>query len=249
MVLVAINIASAIWDVRKSQERTERRAERYYSNMTRLLAEQTAASLDAVDLILRDAVRTGASRQVAAMLPRVGEELVRVPQIGAMLVLDAHGEVLARTGSTPAYDPDPVERPYLAFHRDHPGEALHLGQPYRVAPGGQWRFMLSRRLNDAEGRFDGVVAAAVEVESFDRLYHAIDIGEGGFLTVLTDQGVLITRVPDPGNVRGRSFAGGRIMAGIRAHERFEGWTTSPISDERVLLATSLVRGFPRSLPR
>ena len=48
VVLVAINIASAIWDVRKSQERTERRAERYYSNMTRLLAEQTAASLEAV---------------------------------------------------------------------------------------------------------------------------------------------------------------------------------------------------------
>jgi PAS domain S-box-containing protein len=244
LVLVAINVASAIWDVRKSQERTERRAERYYSNMTRLLAEQTAASLEAVDLILRDAVRTGASRQVAAMLPRVGEELVRVPQIGAMLVLDAHGGVLARTGGTPAYDPDPVERPYFAFHRDNPGEVLHLGQPYRVAPGGQWRFMLSRRLSDAEGRFDGVVAAAVEVESFDRLYHAIDIGEGGFLTVLTDRGVLITRVPDPGNVRGRSFPGGRIMAGIRQHERFEGWTVSPISDERVLLAASRVRGFP-----
>ena len=53
LVLVGINVAAAIWDVRKAYERTERRALRDFSNMTRLLAEQTAASLDSVDLILR----------------------------------------------------------------------------------------------------------------------------------------------------------------------------------------------------
>ena len=34
------------------------------------------------------------------------------------------------------------------------------------------------------------------------------------------------------------------MEGVNREGRFEGWTTSPISDERVLLATSAVRGFP-----
>ena len=104
--------------------------------------------------------------------------------------------------------------------------------------------MLSRRLSDAGGHFRGVVAAALELDAFDRLYRAIDLGENGFITLLSNKGMLITRVPDPGNVRGRKFPGGRIMEGVNREGRFEGWTTSPISEERVLLATSSVRGFP-----
>ena len=138
----------------------------------------------------------------------------------------------------------PPERPFFVAHRDGGADVLHLSEPYRVAPGGQWRFMLSRRLSGPGGRFEGVVAAAIEVETFDRFYRAIDLGDGGFITLLSNKGTLITRIPDPGNVRGRQFPGGRIMAGVDRDGRFKGWTTSPITDERVLLATSAVRGFP-----
>jgi PAS domain S-box-containing protein len=243
LVLVGINVASAIWDVRKAYERTERRALRDYSNMTRLLAEQTAASLEAVDLILH-AVRTKTAAEVVASVPKFRDELPRIPQIATLLVLDAQGEVLSRTSETPAFDPDVPERPFFAAHRDGGGDVLRLSEPYRVAPGGQWRFVLSRRLSNPAGRFEGVVAAAIELDAFDRLYRTIDLGDGGFITLLSDKGTLMTRVPDPGNVRGRQFPGGRIMSGVDREGRFEGWTTSPISGERVLLATSAVRGFP-----
>jgi PAS domain S-box-containing protein len=243
LVLVGINVASAIWDIRAAYERTERRALRDFSNMTRLLAEQTAASLDAVDLILR-AVRTKGASEVVATVPKLRDELPRIPQIAALLVLDAQGQVLSRTSETPAFDPDVPERPFFAAHRDGGADILHLSEPYRVAPGGQWRFVLSRRLSDPGGRFDGVVAAAIELETFDRLYRTIDLGEGGFITLLSSRGTLITRVPDPGNVRGRQFPGGRIMSESDSEGRFEGWSTSPITGERVLLATAAVRGFP-----
>jgi len=243
LVLVGINVASAIWDIRAAYERTERRALRDFSNMTRLLAEQTAASLEAVDLILR-AVRTKTASEAVATVPKLRDELPRIPQIAALLVLDAQGQVLSRTSETPAFDPDVPERPFFVAHRDGGADVLHLSEPYRVAPGGQWRFVLSRRLSDPGGRFDGVVAAAIDLETFDRLYRTIDLGEGGFITLLSSKGTLMTRVPDPGNARGRQFPAGRIMAGMDREGRFEGWTTSPISGERVLLATSAVRGVP-----
>jgi PAS domain S-box-containing protein len=244
LVLVGINVGAAIWDVRSAYDRTERRAQRDYSNMTRLLAEQTAASMEAVDLILRDAVRAGTASQVAEVLTRTGEDLLRVPQIGAMMVLDARGEVLARSSQTPAFDPDLAERPFVVAHRDGPADQVHLSDPYRVAPGGQWRFVASRRLNDAEGAFNGVVAAAIELEAFDRLYRTMDLGEGAFISVVTEAGVLMTRVPDPGNVRGQRYPEGAMVTGVRAHGHFIGWTDSPITGDRVLLAASPVRGFP-----
>ena len=244
LVLVAINVASAVWDVREARERTERRAQRDFTNVTHLLAEQTAASLEAVDLILR-AVRAKTAGEVAASVPRMRDDLARIPQIAALALLDAQGHVLAATSEPPALDAEVAGRALLTAHRDVRTDTLHLSGPYGAgAEGAQWRFLLSRRLNGPGGGFGGVVVAAVEVQSFDRLYGAIDLGDGGFITLLSDKGTLITRVPDPGNVRGRQFPGGRIIAGIRAGGVFEGWTESPITGERVLLAASVVRGFP-----
>ena len=245
LVLVAINIAAAVWDARTARERVERRAGRDFSNLTRLLAEQTAASLEAVDVILRDAVRAGDARAVAGELPRLGEELVHVPQVAAFFVLDRDGRVLARTGAIAVADAELQAQPFFAEHRDGSAPALRLGAPRPGgAQGNEWRFLLSRRLAGPGGRFGGVVAAAIQVESFDRLYRAIDLGEGGFISLLSDGGVLMSRVPDPGNVRARKYAGGAIIAAIRSHGRFEGWTQSPITGERVLLSASAVRGFP-----
>ena len=242
LVLVGINISAAIWDVRKARDRTEQRAQRDFSNMTRLLAEQTAASLEAVDLILR-AMQGKAASEIVAIEPKLRDELARIPQIAELTVFDARGQVLARSGDTPAFEPDVLERPFVAAHRTGAPDLLHLGEPYRVAPGGQWRFVLSRRLDNGSG-FGGVVAAAIDVDGFDRLYRAIDLGEGGFITLLSNTGTLLTRVPDPGNARGRKFPGGVIATSVDRGGRFEGWATSPLTGQHVLMATSAVRGFP-----
>ena len=243
LILVGINICAAIWDVRKAHDRTEMRAKRDFSNMTRLLAEQTAASLDSVDLILRALQGKGADEAVA-MAPKLRDELDRIPHIAALSVLNAQGQLVLLSSQIPAFDPEVAERPYFVAHRDGKPDLLHLSDPYRVGPGGQWRVMLSRRLSGPDGAFAGVVGAAIDLEVFDRLYKAIDLGDGGFITLLSSKGTLVTRVPDPGNARGRKFPGGRIMSGIDREGHFAGWVRSPISDEQVLLATSAVRGFP-----
>src|SRR5258708_6275481 len=52
VLLVGINIASAIMHVRIDRDGTEQRALRDMSNLSGLLSEQTAAALEAVDLVL-----------------------------------------------------------------------------------------------------------------------------------------------------------------------------------------------------
>jgi PAS domain S-box-containing protein len=245
LVLVAINIASAVWDIRAAYGRVERRAQRDISNMTRVLAEQTAASLEAVDVILREMVRTGGANVVANGVPRLREELAHMPQLAALLVLDAEGRVLARTGPTPGIDPDPAGHSFFAAHRSQSADRLHVSEPFRVeSEKARWRFLLSRRLNGSGGEFGGVVAAVIEVESFDRLYRTIDLGDGGFISLMSVGGVLVTRVPAPADVRGKNIPPARGILGVRATGRFEGWTKSPITGEEVLISALAVRGFP-----
>jgi len=100
VVLVAINVASAIWDARTDRDRTELRARRNLSNLSGLLSEQTAAALETVDLVLRDAVRDGTTAKVAAMTPRLRDEMIHIPQVAGFLVIDADGRVVGRTNET-----------------------------------------------------------------------------------------------------------------------------------------------------
>ena len=245
VVLVVINVASAVWDVRTAYDRVERRAQRDLTNMTRVLAEQTAASLEAVDVVLRDMARGDTAKAVAERVPRLRDDLANVSTIAALLVLDAQGKVLARTGGVPAIDADPTRHPFFAAHRNGSTDGLHLSEPYREGTeDGRWRFLLSRRLNDRAGRFGGVVAAAIEVESFDRLYRTIDLGDGSFIALLSEGGTFLSRVPAPPGIRGRQIPEARGIVGVREQGRFEGWSTSPVTNEPVLLSALAVRGFP-----
>ncbi len=194
--------------------------------------------------MLRDAAREGSAANVAAAMPRLRDEMTHVPQVAAFLVLDGEGRVVARTNETPTIDPGLADRPVFTEHRDGRASGLYLSAPYRSGASGNWRFTLSRRVETSGGRFGGVVVAVMEIESFDRLYRAIDLG-----TRRLHHAALTGRRGDHAGPRPHRrprspVHQSEIDAEILRDGRFTGWTTSPILNERVLLAASAIRGFP-----
>ena len=242
-VLVAVNVASAVWDIRADRERTELRARREMANLSALLAEQTAGAMEAVDLVLRDAVQDGSANRAAAITPRLREAMIHIPQVAAFLVIDAEGNVAGRTNETPSFVRNMSQRPFFVAQRDDRAAGLFLSEPYLGQAGAKWRFVMTRRLNLAGGAFGGVIAALMEVENFDHLYRTIELGDGGFITLTNRDGMVITRVPDPHEARGRKYPNSEINAAVDRAGRFAGWTLSPIVHQRVLLSAVAVRGF------
>src|ERR1051326_2157918 len=235
-VLVAINVSQAIWDIRADRERVQQRAQRDFSNLTRLLAEQTAASLEAVDLVLRDAVRDGSSAKAADALGHMPEERAPVAQLASIVVLDRRGEVLTQTNLLPTIDPDLSKLALFAAHRDGRGPAVIVSEPFLGGPvATSWRFVVSRRFTGFGGAFDGVLAAVMEIDRFARLYQTIDLGAGGFIALLSLDGMMITRVPDPGGVKGRRFNNTDIYQAVQNGGRFDGWQPGPGMNERGLV--------------
>jgi PAS domain S-box-containing protein len=160
-------------------------------------------------------------------------------------VLDRSGEILTQTNPLPTIDPDLSKLGLFAAHREARAPAVLLSEPFLGGPvGTSWRFVVSRRLAGPGGAFDGVLAAVMEIDRFDRLYQTIDIGEGGFITLLSLDGTVVTRVPDLQRSKGRRFQSHEIWSAVHGAGRFDGWTSSPIIQERVLLSAAAVRGFP-----
>jgi PAS domain S-box-containing protein len=235
LVLVAINVASTVWEIRAARQNTERRAARGFSNVTHVIAEQTAASLEAVDLVLRDATHLGGVQAVAAHLPGLRAELQHMPQVAGLLVFDADGRELAHSDDD-AFDPESS-----ALFREGGSNGLYISDPYSERDGRHWRLLLSRHLKGPRG---GTVAAAIELENFDRLYRMIDLGRGAFITLLSLEGTVIARIPDPEKMRGHRLPGPGIRDAVRRDGAWQGWMMSPIMKRQVLLNASMVRGFP-----
>jgi PAS domain S-box-containing protein len=245
VLLVAINVGAAFWDAGIDHARTERRAHRELSNVAALLSEQTAAVLEGVDLVLRDVEREGSATRIAAMAPRLRDEMAHIPQVAAFLVIDTEGRVVGRTNDTPAIDRRFGERLFFTAQRDGRAQGLFIDDAYLGgADATKWRFVMSRRLGGPRGAFSGVIAAIMEIENFDHLYRTIDLGKGGFIHLRTRDGTVITRVPDPGDARGRRFEIPEISAAMEREGRFTGWASSPILKQSVLLSSVAVRGFP-----
>jgi PAS domain S-box-containing protein len=235
LMLVAIDVASTVWSLRRDRERTEQRAARGFSNVTRVIAEQTASSLEAVNLVLRDAARAGSARDAAAGLQSLRAETRHLPQVAALLVFDSGGKLLARS------DADDFDSGSRSLYREAGKNGIYMSDPYLSRDGKRWRILLSRRIGGPGG---GAVAAAIELESFDSLYRSIDLGQGAFITLLSFGDAVIARVPDPMHIRGSRLPGESVVGEVRRDGGWRGWTTSPILEKSVLLDASTVRGFP-----
>ena len=246
VLLVAINIGSAVWDAHSDRERIFRDVQRDLSNIASLLTEQTAAGLEAVDLVLRDIQRLGPPARVAAQMPRLQDEVMHLSQVAAILVFDPDGRVVARTNQTPTLDSGRRERAYVDVHRAA-DVGLYVSEPYLGGPqGAHWRFVLSRRLSAPGGEFAGAIAALVEVEAYERLYSSIDLGDGGGgIGLFTASGSVITRVPDPMHSKGTRMASTLPLAEkVRRDGRFDGRVFSDVLNEPVIVSVGAVRGFP-----
>lgn len=87
------------------------------------------------------------------------------------------------------------ERSYFQFHKEHPQQGLHISTPSVSLRTGNTVVNFTRRLNRADGSFDGVAVVSVEPSYLLSFYDALMLGEEDFITVRRSDGqVLATKV-------------------------------------------------------
>lgn len=129
-----------------------------------------------------------------------------MPQLSGLTIYDRDGNWLFSSTSPNSLLFNSSDRVYFAHHRDDASRDIFIGPPIQHRSTKEWVITISRRLNDRQGGFNGVVAATLGIRNFLDLYGKIDVGDHGAISLTYATGQLLVRYPFREQDMGRDFS-------------------------------------------
>ena len=202
-LFIAVIVAFAAFDIVRGYRATVDQTGRELDTQARTIAEQTARTLQAVDVVLRhiqDQYRLG---QVDAMTPSelhsyLRDQAVGLVQINGLLVVGADGTPRANSLSYPLAPSVPgniASAPVFQAARVEPGARMTIGGTSTSPVDGAVVFAVVRRLESAKGEFGGAAGARMRVDYFQQFYRDVQPGPSTKIALLRRDGTLLARHP------------------------------------------------------
>jgi diguanylate cyclase (GGDEF)-like protein len=228
-ILVCVSITSVtLWQLREARSHELAMATTFVSNLSRSMAQQADDTFDQAAIPVAGIIeRLTYDGLDAASSPRMHDYLrataASVEQIQGLFIYDKNGNWAATSMGRMPPNVNNADREYFQFHKSIDSVLPYIGQAIRSRTTGDWIIPLSRRINDAQGNFAGVVLATIELVYFDRFFDRFDIGENGVITLVLANGTVLARRPNNA-VAGTSIAEGELFSKY-LNEHYEGTAT------------------------
>ena len=185
------------------------------SNLSLLLAENTAQSMTAARLVLdsvsndiqaaapADAHALATSVGTPAMQQMLQHKIGGVPQVDVVSIVGSDASVLVFSRAYPAPPIRLDERDYFEYHRRHPDGGMHVSAPVQNKGNGAWTFYISRRISGPDGRFLGVVLVGLSCDFFSKFFQSTSIGEHTAFSLYRSDYTLLARWPAVPDMMGK----------------------------------------------
>lgn len=165
--------------------------------------------------------------------------------LGGAYVLGPDGRVLASQNDEIDASVSLGDRDYFLVHQRNPAAGLYLSHPYRSRlRDGKLSIGLTRRINEADGRFGGVALLAIRIEYFQHLLDRINTGELGSVFIVMDDGTLLARKPFSSRDIGSSIAKSPTFQVMAAHNSGSYIAISAVDGVRRMFTYARVPGTP-----
>ena len=182
-----------------------------------ILSDNTVLAFETVDRVLREAelIRLGGLTGNYATPDAMNAALRHLVQTSPFVVAvgwtNPLGDLVAHS-----YDKTPprtniANLPHFTAQRDSGVDRLFIAEPFSSSAADRWLIAASRRLNNADGSFAGVVAAPLDPSYFNRTFRSFNLSNGGAILLLHRSGRLLAREPVVKSAIGKSFAAGPLL--------------------------------------
>ncbi|WP_194946585.1 PAS domain S-box protein [Cupriavidus sp. U2] len=182
MLVLALWVALAsamMWDQDSERDAAEERA----AALSDLLAAHTTRVLRQADqlawMVTQEVLKSGPN---IALVPYVQAKAVQLGLFLQVAVIDQRG--ILRASTVPGFKPvDLSDRPHFRAHVNAPASGLYISEPLIGRASGKPSIQLSKRIEDSEGDFLGVVVVSLDPAYLIQLFDQLRVGEHGQVLV------------------------------------------------------------------
>ncbi len=132
-------------------------------------------------------------------------------RVRGLFVYDDKGRWLATSENVDLNAFNNSDRDYFKHHEASNEPGLLIGKPVKSRSGGQWIIPASRRFNNPDGSFAGVVLATIDASYFADFYKRFDLGTSGVITMLAKSGIVLARSIDNETSVGRDVSSSALI--------------------------------------
>jgi diguanylate cyclase (GGDEF)-like protein len=205
-----------LWQLEHAKAHELHQAEISTTNLSKSLAQQAEDTFDEADVILVDLLeRIQVDGLAPAQVDRLEKLLARhveeTHQLQGVLVYDRTGNWIVSSFGIKPPNANNADREYFKYHEQNADLGAHIGKAVRSRTTNTWIIPISRRVNDAQGNFDGVVLATLHMKYFDRFFDSFHMDDKGAIFLSMNDGTILARRPFTDDVIGKSIAKGEIF--------------------------------------
>lgn len=176
--------------------------------------------------------------------PVLVNEATVTQHIHDIFIYDARGSWLVTSQASIPAAANNADRDYFIHHRDNPSAMVLISAPIISRSTGVWIIPVSKRFNDQNGQFAGVVLATIKVEHVRQLIAEFEIGQYGALALSSNGGLIMARRPFAIEDMGKSIAGSAIHKASIQQYRGTLETASPIDGVERLVSFQHLKNHP-----
>lgn len=199
----------SIWhDYRQSLASAEQQSQ----NLAHTLDEHISRTFLAVDQIVRFLRAMYALDPVRFdLLEGRLAAIARHDAIRQLTIIDATGRIGTATAGAGIETLDIRDRDYFRFHAVGHSDTLYISAPVETGGAGRWTIRLSRRLNNADGTFGGVILVALDPTYFTRFFQSINLGLDGRFTIVSNDGHILASEPFMPSAMGQDMSRTKML--------------------------------------
>lgn len=208
-IIVATGWVAAVaivgWLVVDGRRTALLRSERSAAAFSTVVEQQTVLTFQSLDLTLAAVADAHALMHPAPHDPAFQQLMSRrlkdIPFVRAIFVIGPDGRILGDTDHPATPDISLADRPYFIAHAQDPSLDSFYSAPVLSRSNTGWFVPVTRALGH-EGRFEGVVVAAIQTDHFRRDFEAIGLDDGYSIALYHRDGSLVASYPAPADRAG-----------------------------------------------
>lgn len=210
--------ANTISQLNRVKQNTLREAQRDAISLSRAFKEHATRTVEGTDqaiVYLRHRYNiVGKNLDIASDLQNALE-----PEniYNLFTIVDKNGDIVL--SSEPFHPMNLSDREHIKVHMASDQVGLYISKPVLGRVSKKWSLQMTRRINNPDGSFKGVVVASVDPQYFSKLYKDIDVGKQGSISLIGMDGTIRVRHVGDDDSMGQDISGGALFKALQGQEK------------------------------